>query len=152
MSSEGVGVRVAWLGSGVRVNASLEVTKLSDMLRSLPGILKTFQGIRNRNSPLRSSPEGSLCLSSDESSGGCLELCWRHPHGLLHLSRGGGDEVLVNVSAQPLLPQDPPDQLNGGTDGLLSAAQLWTESLVSSRPGKTREESYYAGLDWTGLD
>ena len=47
MSSEGVGVRVAWLGSGVRVNASLEVTKLSDMLRSLPGILKTFQGIKN---------------------------------------------------------------------------------------------------------
>ena len=36
-------MRVAWLGSGVRVNASLEVTKLSDMLRSLPGILKTFE-------------------------------------------------------------------------------------------------------------
>ena len=37
------GVRVAWLGSGVKVNASLEVTKLSDMLRSLPGILKTLE-------------------------------------------------------------------------------------------------------------
>ena len=43
ISSEGGGVRVAWLGSGVRVNASLEVTKLSDMLTSLPGILKTFE-------------------------------------------------------------------------------------------------------------
>ena len=46
MSSEGVGVRVAWLGSGVRVNASLEVTKLSDMLRSLPGILKRKKEIK----------------------------------------------------------------------------------------------------------
>ena len=36
----GLGVRVAWLGSGVKVNASLEVTRLSDMLMSLPGILK----------------------------------------------------------------------------------------------------------------
>lgn len=36
-------MRVAWLGSGVKVNASLEVTKLSDMLRSLPGILKRFR-------------------------------------------------------------------------------------------------------------
>ena len=40
------GVRVAWLDSGVRVNASLEVTKLSDMLRSLPGILKRKKEIK----------------------------------------------------------------------------------------------------------
>ena len=41
-SKEGVGVRVPWLraGSGVKVNASLEVIKLSDMLNSLPGILQ----------------------------------------------------------------------------------------------------------------
>ena len=41
-SNEGVGVRVPWLavGSGVKVNASLEVIKLSDMLNSLPGILQ----------------------------------------------------------------------------------------------------------------
>jgi hypothetical protein len=44
-SKEGVGVRVAWLGSGVmvmaslRVSASLEVIMevMSDMLKSLPG-------------------------------------------------------------------------------------------------------------------
>ena len=85
-----------------------------------------------------SSPEGSLCLSSDEGSGGSLELCWGHPHGLLHLSGGGGNEVLVNVSPEPLLSQHPPHQLNGGTDGLLAARHLGAESCWSSRPGNRR--------------
>ena len=41
LSQEGVGVRApAWPGSGVSVNASLDVTKLSVTLMSLPGILQ----------------------------------------------------------------------------------------------------------------
>ena len=130
-------MRVAWLGSGLKVNASLDVTKLSDMLMSLPGILKIDPGFTESLTLNTISPERSFCLSSKESSSSSLELCRGHAHGFLHLCGGGRYEVLVNVPAQSLLSQHSPNQLNGRTDRLLGPGHVGTEGLEAGPANKT---------------
>ena len=69
LSQEGGGVSApAWPGSGVSVNASLDVTKLSDMLQSRPGSLKEvhyqYQFLRKLDKGQIIDSESTLAFAS----------------------------------------------------------------------------------------
>ena len=79
------------------------------------------------------SPESSFCLCCEECGGCTLELLRRHAHGLLHLGGGGRDEVLVDVSAETLLPQHAAHQLDGGAHAGLLLAGSEHKQLVDGQ-------------------
>ena len=79
------------------------------------------------------SPESSFCLGCEECGGCTLELLRRHAHGLLHLGGGGRDEVLVDVSAEALLPQHAAHQLDGGAHAGLLLAGSEHKQLVDGQ-------------------